>query len=142
MINSIIKEISVSLNKEFGDEYTNYIEEVKQGLKEPCFFISCISPTNKLFVGKRYYRRNQFCIQYFPKNNNRKKEECNNVAERLFLCLELINIAGDTVRGTDMKCEIVDGVLNFFINYNLYVYKNTENLPVMEELKEDVALKG
>lgn len=141
MINSIIKALSISLNKEFGDEYTNYIEEVKQGLKEPCFFVSCINPTVKLFLDKRYFRKNQFCIQYFPKNNNRKKEECNDVAERLFLCLELITVNGDLVRGTGMKYEIVDGVLNFFVNYNIFVYRVTESLQVMENLRENVSLK-
>ena len=53
MINSIIRAISVSLNNEFGDNYTIYTETVEQGLKEPCFFISCINPTNNLFLGKR-----------------------------------------------------------------------------------------
>ena len=43
MINSIIEGISASLNAEFGDDYTIYTENVEQGLKEPCFFISCIA---------------------------------------------------------------------------------------------------
>lgn len=38
MINSIIESISISLNAEFGDEYTTYTESVEQGLNEPCFF--------------------------------------------------------------------------------------------------------
>lgn len=68
MINSIVEAISCSLNKEFGDDYEIHNEEIKQGLKEPCFFIACLNPNNNLFLGKRYERTNQFCIQYFPQS--------------------------------------------------------------------------
>ena len=43
MINSIIDSIGISLNAEFGDKYTIYSESIEQGLKEPCFFISCLN---------------------------------------------------------------------------------------------------
>ena len=49
MINSIVEAISCSLNKEFGDDYEIHNEEIKQGLKEPCFFIACLNPNNNLF---------------------------------------------------------------------------------------------
>ena len=62
MINSIIEGISISLNAEFGDNYTTYTESVEQGLKEPCFFVFCINPTNRVFLGKRYFKTNQMCI--------------------------------------------------------------------------------
>lgn len=141
MINSIIEAISISLNAEFGDEYTTYTESVEQGLNEPCFFVFCINPTNRLFLGKRYFRENLFCIQYFPFDRNRVKEECNTVADSLFLCLEYITVTGNLTRGTKMKYEVVDGVLNFFVNYDLFVYKAASSNP-MEELSENVSLKG
>lgn len=141
MINSIIKSISISLNAEFGDSYRNYTEKVKQGLKEPCFFISCINPTHNLFLGKRYFRENQFCIQYFPADKSREKEECNEVAERMEFCLEWLNVTGDLVQGTRMRYEVVDGVLNFFVNYNLFVYKVVDAVP-MEEISQNVSVKG
>lgn len=142
MINSIIEAISISINKEFGDDYTNYTEEIKQGLKEPCFFISCINPTNRLFLWKRYFRKNQFCIQYFPADKMREREECNEVAERLFECLEYITVTGDLVRGNKMEYEIVDGILNFFVNYDMFVYMVTDKSDVMEEISNNIAMKG
>lgn len=141
MINSIIESISISLNAEFGDGYKNFVESVEQGLKEPCFFIFCLNPTNELFLGKRYFRQNQFCIQFFPQNKDQAKQECNSVAERLYLCLEELTVSGDLVRGTKMKYEVVDGVLNFFVNYDMFVYKVVENTP-MEEIEENVSVKG
>ena len=66
MINSIIDEISIAINAEFGDDYKIHTESIEQGLVEPCFSIVCINPTNKLFLGNtsesRHYRTNQFCI--------------------------------------------------------------------------------
>lgn len=141
MINSIIELIGVSLNAEFGDEYIIYTESIEQGLSEPCFFLFCINPTSRVFLKNRYFRENQFCIQYFPADKDRAKEECNAVAERLFLCLEYITVTGDLVRGTKMKYEIIDGVLNFFVNYDLFVYK-VVTPDVMEEISENVTMKG
>lgn len=133
MINKIIDAISISINAEFGDEYEIYTESIEQGLQEPCFSIFCLNPTNRLFMGKRYFRTNQFCIQYFPSTND-PKAECNSVIERLYSSLELINVKEDLVRGTNMKGEIVDGVLNFFINYNMFMYKTEEKI-FMENVK-------
>ena len=53
MINSIIEGISIAINTEFGERYTIYTESVEQGLKEPCFFISCLNPTSKVFLGEQ-----------------------------------------------------------------------------------------
>ncbi len=141
MINSIIAAISIALNKEFGDGCKNYTEEVKQGLEEPCFFISCINPTHTLIRGRRYFRGNAFCIQYFPAVHGREREECNAVAERLYSCLEWITAAGNLVRGTKMRGEVVDGILNFFVDYDLIVCR-PEDMNPMEEIVENVSAKG
>lgn len=142
MINSIIEAISISLNAEFGENYEIYSEAKKQDLKEPCFFISCINPTSKLFLGKRYFRKNQFCVQYFPKSQAKEKEECNAVAERLFLCLEWLDVRGDAVMGTKMSAEVSDGILHFFVNYDMFVYRVREEIPVMEEIYTKASVKG
>ena len=141
MINSIIEAISISLNEEFGDGYEIHMEEIKQGLKEPCFFITCLNPTTELFLGKRYFRTNQFCIQYFPETNE-KQRECNGVAERMLQCLEYITIYGEDkpIMGTKMKYEVVDGVLNFFVNYDCFVRKIEQQTP-MESLQASTSVK-
>lgn len=141
MINSIIEAISISLNEEFGDGYETRMEEIKQGLKEPCFFITCLNPTTELFLGKRYFRTNQFCIQYFPETNE-KQRECNGVAERMWQCLEYITIYGEDkpIMGTKMKYEVVDGVLNFFVNYDCFIRKIEQQTP-MESLQASTNVK-
>lgn len=141
MINSIIEAISISLDEEFGDGYETHMEEIKQGLKEPCFFITCLNPTTELFLGKRYFRTNQFCIQYFPETNE-KQRECNGVAERMWQCLEYITIYGEDkpIMGTKMKYEVVDGVLNFFVNYDCFIRKIEQQTP-MESLQASTNVK-
>lgn len=137
MINSIIEAISIALDAEFG--YENHMEEIKQDLKEPCFFISCINTTTRLFFWKRYFRENQFCIQYFPETDN-KQRECNEVAEKLTWLLEYINVFDTLIHGTKMRYEVIDSVLNFFVNYDCFVYK-AEDETLMETMKSNTCVK-
>ena len=142
MINSIIEGISIAINTEFEDGYTIYTESVEQGLKEPCFFISCLNPTSKVFLGERYFRTNQMCIQYIPTKKSVEKEECNTVTERLFNCLEYITVGEDLIRGSKMNAEIVDGILNFFVNYDLFTLRLRNKEDAMDEVLRNVAVKG
>lgn len=141
MINSIIRAVSITLDAEFDEkEYSFHMEEMKQDLKEPCFFIACLNPTHKLFLGKRYFRQNQFVIQYFPESKEELQAECNAVAERMTWCLECITTTtGDTFRGTKMNYQVIDGVLNFFVNYDCFVYRVEQNEP-MESMKADTTV--
>ena len=130
MINKIIDGISGAIFSEFGDGYEIYTDSVEQGLKEPCFFINVLNPSNEQYLGKRYFRSNPFMIQYLP-SDNEKTSENSAVMERLFSCLELINVDGDLTRGTSMTGEMVDGVLNFRVNYDMFMQqKETEDNPM------------
>lgn len=142
MINSIIEAISFALNSEFGDDYEIHMEEIKQDLKEPCFLISSLNPTNKQFPGKRYFRSNLFCIQYFPKSNEQQRE-CNDTTERMMDCLEYITIHGEDrpIRGIKMKGEVIDGVLNFLVNYDCFVIKEERQQEAMEGLETNTSVK-
>ncbi len=133
MINKLISGISEAIYAEFGAAYKIYKEAVKQGLKEPCFLISCLNPTNEQFLGNRYFRTNQFAVQYFP-STDKVNEECNGVQERLFMALELIDVDGDLTRGTSMHGELTDGVLHFFVNFDFFM-KKVVTQDAMDELE-------
>lgn len=135
MINKIIDGISESLYAEFGDGYDINIESIPQGFEEPCFFINCLNPTNELYLGKRYKRTNQFMIQYFP-SSKKPKRECFDVQERLYHCLEVIDVGGHLTRGTGINGALVDGVLNFEINYDMFMYE-VESLEDMGDYSLD-----
>ena len=143
MINKIIDGISVAINSSFGDEFEIYTESIEQGLKEPCFSILCINPSQEQVLGKRYFKTNQFCIHYFPnKKEKDKRSDCYSVLEQLTDILELIDIDGDLCRGTKMQGEVLDDVLHFFVNFDMFVFKEKEAYPVMEDITHNTDLKG
>lgn len=121
MINKIVKGISRALYDEFGEEYNIYTEDVEQDLKKPCFFVQCINPKIRRFRGNRYYRENQFVIQYFPKSKD-YREECFKVIDRMYMALEFINIDDAPVLGKGISSNIFDGVLTVTINYDMFVF--------------------
>lgn len=140
MINKIIDGISIALNAEFGNDYEIYTDNIEQGLKEPCFSIVCLNPRMNQFLGKRYFRQNQFCIHYFPKS--KESNEALAVIERLFGCLEIITVDGDQCRGTGMNVEITGGDVSFIVNYDLFVYKKKEDTSTMETYDVKTDVKG
>ena len=44
--------------------------------------------------------------------------------------------------GTKIKYEVVDSMLHFFVNYDMFVYKIAESIPVMEEISTESSVKG
>lgn len=141
MINKIIDGISVAISSKFGDPYEIYTESIEQGLKEPCFSIVCLNPNIEQVLGKRYFRQNQFCIHYFP-SSDEKAYECHDIAEKLMDVLELITVDGDLCRGTDMGYQVIDDVLSFMVNYDMFIYKELESKTMMETVKQEVNAKG
>lgn len=138
MINKIIVGITQKLDQIFNsenEEYTIYTENVKQDLKEPCFFIFCLNPNGSKLIGNRYKRNYAFDIQYMPKDLESVNKECNEVAEKLMNELEYITVDESLVRGINMNGETVDDVLHFFINYNMIVKKDITKEESMGEIK-------
>ena len=132
MINDIIKGVAKAIRNEFGD-LRIYTEELKQGLKEPCFFISPLNPQIKQVMGKRYIISCQVMVQYITEGG---KAECNEVAMRLFEVLELITVSGDLARGKNMSYEVSNGVLSFSVSYDIFVYKTEEAKDYIESIEQ------
>lgn len=141
MVNKIIDGISNALFQEFGENYKIYTENIEQGLKKPCFVILCVNPKSKRFMGERYFRTNIFTVLYFP-STNEPMRECNSITEKLYQCLEYISIGDDLTHGTKMTCDVVDGVLNFLINYDMFVTKQESKSDPMNTLEGEKTVKG
>lgn len=141
MLNEIIKGVSMALNTSFGNEYRIYQDDVKQGLKTPCFFIAVLQPELSLLLGSRRMSRNPLVVQYIP-SAPRKNAEMFSVAGKLVEVLEFITLLnGDLLHGTSMSYEVVDGVLHFFVNYNLPMLGPRDET-YMETLETDVGTVG
>ena len=131
-----MKAISIKLNATFGDEYEIYTKDVTQGLKEPCFFIAVLQPERMPLLGSRSAQINPFDVHYFPKDET-DNFELIAVAEQMMDALETVTmINGDLIRGTHRKYEIVDGVLHFFVNFNMHLRH-----PVLQTSMESVVLE-
>lgn len=147
MITNVIMGVAEALHNSFGDTYTIYIEPVKQGFKEPCFYIFALQPTSEPAVAGHYLRSYPFDIHFFPKDENHARSEMHQIGEALFLAVEYINVLDKNKldnlrRGTTMRYEIVDGVLHFFVTYSMYVKEITEPEPTMETLEYNATLEG
>jgi len=142
MINKIIDGISITLNQVFGDEVRIYSESITQGLIEPCFFIAVLNPSQTNFIGKRSFRQHPFDIHYFTAVQN-STTELQSKASDLYVALEAITlIDGDLVRGSKMNHEVIDGVLHFFVNFDMFINKVVVPEDGMEEVDHETELKG
>lgn len=147
LLNDILSSISIAIREEFGTEYSIHKETVEQGLKEPCFLISSLKSNRRQELTCRHKMSTSFCIQYFPRLLN-SKIECNDVSERLFNILEILKIKNDIksdnikfkIKGLNMNAEYVNDVLNFFVNYDVHLYK-IEQYEKMQEIQERTDLK-
>jgi hypothetical protein len=143
-IDDINDAISRKINS-FRDKETTkiYTESIEQDFTEPCFFIKELNSSHNKELGNRYKRDHFYDIHYFPNPKNAKQnEETRNMAEILYEQLEYIEVEGRPLMGLDMRHEIVDGILHFFIRYPMFVYKEAEPIPLMENLEIKGGLKG
>lgn len=136
----IVDGICKALSEEFGSDYEIYTEDVHEGLVEPCFTVRLLKPSQEQFLNNRYYQTHLFCIHYFPKSDD-ANDECFDVSDRLNECLEYITVDGDLIRGTNMNSEMTDGVLSFFVNYDMFVIKKRDEVPVMETYTQTTSVK-
>lgn len=134
MLNETMTGIARKLNATFGNGYEIHIDEVKQGLKEPCFLLICLTGRQQQEIGPAYNREQAFDLHYFPKAKN-YTTEVNSVVDTLNMELEYITVDGNLVRGSKMKHQVIDGVLHFFVNYDIRIRKVIDPEPVLENLE-------
>lgn len=135
MINSIIEAVANSLYSEFGDGYKIYSDPIPQGTEEPCFFVRLLNSAIKQVMGGRYRMTNQICIQYLPSDKLNPKTEFTAVSERLMTTVDNITVGGGPIHGSGIHSEVTSEVLSFFVDYNLYVYREKNTADMMENIE-------
>lgn len=142
MLNDIIGGVTAAIDKEFGDNYEVYTENIEQGLKAPCFFVKSLEVSQRRYVGNRYLLTVPLDVHFFPAGK-RAKADMHDAATRLQFALERITLLnGDLVSGIDAHYEIVDSVLHFFITYNMVVKYSSDPVESMGDLAIDSHMKG
>lgn len=142
MLDDIMDAVTRRLDELFGDGYTIYTDGVKQGLEEPCFFVQFLEPSEKPMIGRRYYRQTDMCVQYMPEDTQQSSRELNRVSDILMNGLEYITLGdGSPLRGTGRSHRMEDGVLTFFVSYNMFVVKPKPQEASMEGLEASTQLR-
>lgn len=141
MLNDIINGISVALNAEYPGLQI-YIDEIEQGMQTPCFLIVNLLNRETQKLDNRYLREHSFDVHYFPESITKPTREAATVGTKLFDVLEYITVNGALVRGTDRRHELVNDVLHFFVDYDVYIHKLKDPAPYMETLEHTQVLKG
>lgn len=140
MLNEIIKGISMKLNAAFGDRYTVYANDVKQGLDVPCFFIQILKTEISPLLGQRSLTRTPFDVLFFPEDPS-NNIEIYDVAGKMVEAMDYIALPdGSLLHCTGISYEIVDDVLHFFMNVNYTTTKDCKE-DAMETFGVDVGTK-
>lgn len=129
--NGIINKLKCIKEKIGMPNITIYDETVKQGFKEPCFFIQFLINTHRHLIGNRYERLNSVEILYFSNKDN-SKEDYDYMVEQLLEELKYIYVEEDTehpIRATgDIIAEVVDNVLHITVDYNYHLLTTSEKV--------------
>lgn len=133
MIQKIVDGIIAAIRTEYDKSFRIYTESVEQGFKDPCFSILCLNGSGEKKAVARHNRTQLFIIRYFP-SSKEPIAECNEVMERLYELLSIIDAGGVKIRGKEMKGKVVDGVLQFQITYASFLLETKAEI-CMEELE-------
>lgn len=136
MLTNIIDSVTTSLEFAFGEPYEYYAsQDITQGLTTPCFFVALVESVSVQEIGSRRKMNYIFDISYFPSiegDNN----ELHCMGEALFKALEWLTLeTKKQIRGSQMRYEIVDGVLHFIVHYSIMLL-----LDITGEIMEDYTL--
>jgi hypothetical protein len=135
----ILKGILVILD-DLDPDLHIYTEQVKQGFVQPAFFVMQLNSGQKKEMNDRFFRSLLFNVHFFPDANSlTKKADCRGMAERLYLALQLINVNGP-VRANDLKYEIIDDVLHFFLIFKVHLLKEKPAETKMMQSEQEVHL--
>ena len=142
MGNDLITGVMTRLRDTFGEDTTVYFDEVKQELNEPCFFVRTLEVSQELVVRNRYRRIYHLDIEYHPEDRQQTAREIADVANTMLMAMEYIYIGENLTRGTNIRYEVQEKVLHFFVDYDFFVFKVLEEEEYMETLTQTQYVKG
>lgn len=135
MVNEIVNGITKAIYDEYGESCKIYTESIKQGFKEPCFFVAVLDSDQARIIGNRYQKNIAIDVHYFP-GTEAKNKEMRSVAEALYSILGRITLLnGDMLNGFQLHYETVEEVLHFFVTYKpimKYQQEAEENMAAVD----------
>lgn len=133
MVGETINAVAGVLKKAYGATVYG-AEKPMQHFKTPSFLINLVQVGDKARLGGKFHRTIPLVIQYFPENEENLSEAWR-IADTILRELEWITLGnGDLLRGDELRCEMIDGVLNTFVTYTISMENATAHETSMEEL--------
>ena len=141
MYKRLIDAISIQLYELYG--ISGEIEQQEQNFEVPCFYIEPLTVVRVSEINKVQGRNYTFNIRYHQAENE-PLINLNFMGDSLIDDMELLDLKGDLIHGSKMSYKIIDGVLHFFINYNVFLEEDGVIVEKMEEMdrEEEVHFNG
>jgi len=135
-INRIIEGLGAKLHALTG--YPVYVDFKKNHVQFPCFHLKLLDQSSSHVLGDRHMQEHRFDIWYILNDADEvtdSRKEIHEMAEALFMALEYITLEdGTQVRGEEMSYRVTDGILHFFVAYNVFVFKERPHVEKMQTL--------
>lgn len=127
--NDVVDGVSIAIYNKFGSGYKIYPESISQGLNLPCFIIYVGETMRSKVLHNRYKILIPFRIRFIGSDDGYKKE-FNSVGDKLFECLEVVELLDQSsIRGSEMKFSYdQDGNMVFDVIYKFYDYVDDGNV--------------
>ena len=129
----LIDAISIRLDEVFDSNYPIYLENVKQGLVTPCFFIQPVYGSDENMISNRKYRTYNFDIIFIP-DNIEDKSLFAEVSAKLFNSFDSLEVDGAILPTFERRINVVNNTLHFGVTFKYYLYDVKEPEPEMEDL--------
>jgi len=132
-MNEAIKNgVADAIRKQFGNEYSIYVDNVEQGLKKPCFFILNEKCTFDRLLGRRAAVTYRYNIELLEEDREKLEKDL----VKLFYVLEMIETAEGKMFGKNMSFSVNEGKGVFFVEYRCAVIFE-EEYEYMEVLERE-----
>ncbi|MFD2703814.1 DUF6838 family protein [Paenibacillus shunpengii] len=119
-----------------------YDEHQEQGFKGPCFFVLEVDGNQAGLIGRRFKRSSLYDIHYFPKSDVDPRKECHDIADRLYCLMESFEWGGYRYKGTNLRHQVIDNMLHFFLEVKVHLIKPKDPVPKMNTMKGEVYTDG
>lgn len=120
-------------------EYSIYKNQVKQGGKLPCFFVSQLDPIQERIGRGKYKKTLIINIRYECENQNNSKND--DMAFNLMELFEVIEYENQVYIPKKMSQINSDGVMQLLIYFEIYIVKEMIKEPILNELNTEGGIK-
>ena len=141
----VVRSLTVALSKGLEGIFSNpciYQDILPMGYKAPCFFVNHVDTQVQLKLFNRYRLVANYDITYHPAERKFNSKEFSEVVEKMTYGLELVQLEdGSYVRGSNIRYEVQDSVLHFFITFDFFAIRAKDRGTKMQVLHQRYGLK-